>query len=327
MVQSVIQRRLRDTSALLAAVALVVWLAAPARAVIILTETGTGNTTAPLDDPGFANVGYSNSGYGSAIYLGDGWVLTCNHVGGTGIVLASGTYLKAEGPGTGFSLVNTTPGTNTYTDLYMFKLATQPAGLPTLSIASSMPDIDTPVMMIGGGRDRGAFQQWSVTTSTTGPWTWTPVASGGNFAGFGTLGTRAIRWGTNTISDNDFWVKEYYASGTNDYYEIKSLATAFDDLASADEAQAVLNDSGGAVFAQVGGQWQLAGVMYAAVGFPNQPSPEFNAVFGNETWIADLSYYRPQIVAAIPEPSAAVLAALGVTGLAGWRLAARRRRR
>ncbi|MFM9058867.1 MAG: hypothetical protein ACKOSQ_07080 [Planctomycetaceae bacterium] len=309
--------------AVVAAVAPVV----PARAVIILTQTGSGNTTAPADDPGFANVGYAYTGHGTAIYLGEGWVLTCNHVGGTGIVLASGTYLKAEGPGTGFSLVNTTPGTNTYTDLYMFKLATQPVGLPTLSIASSMPDIGAPVTMIGGGLDRGAFEQWTVTTSTTGPWTWTPVESGGNAAGFGTLGTRAIRWGTNNISDKDFWVQEYYGSGTNDYYEIKSLATTFNGTGPATEAQAVLYDSGGAVFTKVGGQWQLAGVMYAAVGYPDQPSPLFNAVFGDETWIADLSYYRPQIVAATPEPSAAILAALGVSGLVASRLAARRRRR
>src|SRR5580698_7856406 len=52
--------------------------ASSARAVLIATGDGTGNTTAPADDPGFANVGILASG--SAIYLGDGWVLTAAHV-------------------------------------------------------------------------------------------------------------------------------------------------------------------------------------------------------------------------------------------------------
>jgi len=310
----------------LATLALVAGIGCPARAVIIQTASGTGNTTAPADDPGFANVGYSTSGYGTAIYLGEGWVLTCNHVGGDGIVLASGTYMKASGPNTGFSLVNTTVGTGTYTDLYMFKLETEPVGLPTLSIASSMPDIGAPVMMIGGGLDRGAFQEWTVTTSMTGPWTWTPVPSGGDAAGYGTVGPGAIRWGTNTIEGRDFWVKEYWGGGPNDYYEIKSLATDFGYAPDTTESQAVLHDSGGAVFTKVGGQWRLAGVMYAAVGYPNQPNPIYNAIFGDETWIADLSYYRPQIVAVVPEPSSMAVLVGGAAACVAWSVAARRRR-
>ena len=58
------------------------------------------------------------------------------------------------------------------------------------------------------------------------------------------------------------------------------------------EAQAVAGDFGGAVFAKHGGQWQLAGIMVAAEGYSGQPSPELTAVFGNETFMADLSYYR-----------------------------------
>ena len=51
----------------------------PARAVIIDSGDGTGNTSAPADDPGWAHVG--NRGGLTAIYLGNGWVLTANHVG------------------------------------------------------------------------------------------------------------------------------------------------------------------------------------------------------------------------------------------------------
>ena len=51
---------------------------APAAAVIIASGDGTGNTSAPADDPGFAHVAIK-SGL-SAVYIGDGWVLTANHV-------------------------------------------------------------------------------------------------------------------------------------------------------------------------------------------------------------------------------------------------------
>ena len=287
--------------------------AAPSRAVLIQTASGTGNTTAPPDDPGFANVGYTTSGYGTGVYLGGGWVLTAGHVAGDGIVLASGTYLQASGSNTSFTLTNDTPGKTTYTDLYMFKLATEPAGLPTIPIVSSLPTVGTPVTMIGGGRDRGAFTEWLVDESAT-PWTWTVTGSGGDYAGYGTLDTRAIRWGTNTISAGDFWV--------NEGNDVKSLATRFDALPGSTEAQAVLNDSGGAVFAKVDGQWQLAGIIYSVEGLSGQPNPIFTAVFGDETLIADLSFYRPQIVAAVPEPPTGPLAA----GAAGWIAAVSARR-
>lgn len=320
-----VRRRFRRT-ALAVATALLAGSARPAAAVIINTLSGTDNTTAPADDPGFANVGYSLNGHGTAIYLGEGWVLTAGHVGPGGIVLASGTYLQASGSNTDFTLVNTTLGATPYTDLCMYKLATTPVGLPTLRIASSMPALGEAVTMIGAGLDRGASEQWFVTTSSTAAWTWTPVESGGNFAGYGTLESRAVRWGTNTVDDNDFWVKAYWGPGPTDYNDVRSLATVFDGLAGPNEAQAVLFDSGGAVFTKAGGQWELAGVMYAVVGYPDQPLPEFNAVFGDATLIADLSYYRPQIVAVVPEPSGVAIAGLAMAVLGVCRPAFRRRR-
>ena len=72
------------------------------------------------------------------------------------------------------------------------------------------------------------------------------------------------------------------------------------------------------MFAKHGGQWQLAGIMVAAEGYSGQPSPELTAVFGNETFMADLSYYRNQIVAVVPEPSAATLAGMALAVGAAW---------
>jgi hypothetical protein len=60
------------------------------------------------------------------------------------------------------------------------------------------------------------------------------------------------------------------------------------------------------------------------VGFSGQPDPEENAVFGNSTLVADLSFYRPQIIAIVPEPHPMALAASGLGGLMLWRLLRRR---
>lgn len=49
-----------------------------------------------------------------------------------------------------------------------------------------------------------------------------------------------------------------------------------------------------------------------------QPSPGLTAVFSNNTYMADLSYYRSQIVAVVPEPSAAMLAGMALAGGAAW---------
>ena len=310
-------RSARSRLAILATAAVLAG-APTARGVIVETYTGTGNTTAPADDPGFANVGYSTSGHGTAIYLGGGWVLTAGHVGGDGIILSSGTYLQASGSNTSFALVNTTPGKSTETDLYLFKLATEPVGLPTLAIASSMTGTGAAVTMIGGGLDRGAFTQWLVD-DTTNPPTWTVTGSGGDAAGFATVGTQAIRWGTNDVAANDLWVNAGYG-------DVRSFATVFDYAPYTTEAQAVLHDSGGAVFTKAGGQWQLAGVITAVAGYSGQPSPVFTAVFGDATFMADLSYYRPQIVALVPEPSAAALAGGAGAVLALLPIVRRRRR-
>ena len=67
---------MRPSSLLLAALL----LAFDASAVIIDSADGTGNTTAPIDDPGFANVGKRGSLTG--IYVGYGWILTLHFLTG-----------------------------------------------------------------------------------------------------------------------------------------------------------------------------------------------------------------------------------------------------
>jgi len=280
-----------------------------ASAVVINTESGNGNTNAPASDPGWANIG--TLGGGTGIYLGDGWVLTAAHVGAGAITLQGISYNPV--PGSAVQLTNDTPGKTALTDLLLFRLSSTPAGLGSLTLASSAPTLGAPVVMIGAGRDRGDFTEWTIDQSTT-PWTWTEVPSGGNAAGYQTLESRAMRWGTNTISSPDLWYAES-PSGP----DVKSFATLFEDAGlSDDEAQASLGDSGGAVFTHNGSSWELHGVMFDVEGFSGQPAPETTAIFGNETFSADLSYYAPQIMGIIPEPSTyALLVLAGAAAL--WR--------
>jgi len=52
--------------------------------------------------------------------------------------------------------------------------------------------------------------------------------------------------------------------------------------------------------------------------YSGQPSPGLTAVFGTQTYMADLSYYRNQIVTVVPEPGAATLAGMALAVGAAW---------
>lgn len=143
-----------------------------------------------------------------------------------------------------------------------------------VAIAATPPAAGTPLTMIGSGLDRGASAEWSVNQATT-LWSWTEVGSGGDAAGYQTLTTRQMRWGTNTISANDVWIT---ASDLNPPLDARSIETVFDAPFGTSEAQAGNHDSGGAVFATNGGDWELAGMIFDVRGFSGQPSPAFTAL-------------------------------------------------
>lgn len=276
-----------------------------AQAVLIQTVSGTGNVTVPPDDPGWANVGVL--GVGTGIYLGDGWVLTASHVGVGPLVLSGTTY--AAQAGTTVQLTNGgSPGRTTLTDLILFRLEAPPAGLSGLTIAATTPADGTPVTMIGAGRDRGPFTEWSIDTGTEPP-TWTVVPSGGDAAGYLTDITRAMRWGTNAIDSSDVWVR---ASDLVPPLDVLSIATVFDVQPGGTEAQAVFGDSGGGLFVKNDMAWELAGLIFDVAAYAGQPVPGGTAVFGNLTYSADLSFYRPQIMAIVPEPGYLAVVAGGL---------------
>lgn len=281
----------------------------PAAAVVV--ASGGPNNTAPSGQPYFGNVGALNGA--SAIYLGDGWVLSANHVAGAlpGSVTFGGVSHPTQA-GSFHRLGNPaySPTLSLQTDLVLFRLAAPPV-LPGLDISSATPTVGSQVMMIGNGRTQaGGLTHWDRTViggDNNDTWVETTKALS-NISGFQTTGIHEVRWGENAVARNRFTVN----IGQGD---VISFSTQFDAAGLAQEAQAVTGDSGGAVFSYNGSSWELSGLMYAVSSYETQPGGANTAMFGVQTAVADLSYYRAEIFSIIPEPSVAVLGMLGLLAL------------
>ena len=112
-------------------------------ALALLVESGASNTTAPSDDPGFIHVG--KRAQFSAVYLGNGWVITANHVpvgpveiDGTEVLQLSSQGLTVNVASIEGRLVLTTTeagiadfgGSDTLKDDARFAASADAAGLP-----------------------------------------------------------------------------------------------------------------------------------------------------------------------------------------------------
>lgn len=278
-------------------------LACPAGAVLIDFGDGTGNTSAPADDPGFDNVG-DRSGL-SAVYLGDGWVLGVAHafVGptiwlGTSYDPINGTFTRLK------------DGSGNFSDLIVWGVWPHPP-LPSLTVRSltSLPSGE--VVMIGHGRDRGA----ATDTDDTGAYLPPPVLNPA-IDGFYWDSPRSFRWGTNKVT----------AAWPGNPFDTVTFYTTLDKNGpgrTTYEAQAVLGDSGGGVFSKETGSWELAGLMFVTGTLPGDPGTpgsgqqSSTSFHTNITGIVDLSFYYDDIMdlTAIPEPTGGSMLAAGLAFL------------
>lgn len=278
-------------------------LCAATRAVIIAGGDGAGNTTAPAGDNGWSYVGKidSSSKPSSVTYLANDWFITANHVWQNEVVNSHLTNIALNGSSYAIdtsSSVRVTNSAGAGVDLRLFKVTSAVAGLSVMSIAAQTPDAGTAVTMIGSGLNRQSAQiYWSVDT---GLWTWTETnAASANASGYkwdSSGGTK--RWGANNVSLTGI------EAGGMTYF-----SSDFDAISG--EGMGAVYDSGGGVFTGSGETTELAGIMIGIGTYPNQP--DGTAVFGDTTYMADLSVYRNQITQTIPEPSTGILlAGIGV---------------
>ncbi len=257
------------------------------------------------------------TGSASAIYMGDDWVLTASHVTITATTFSfpdpsnssqidTATYNIV--PDSGIILTNPT-GTNagTNSDLIMYQIdpTSSPYGtpnLPQLLLPTSAPTPGTTVMGIRRGADRAdTLTYWD----NSSPVWKTTTQDQAVHSGYITSGSHELRWGENTVFQSSHQVN-LNAGTTSSPLWVQAFTTSFDSGASAlpNEFQVTNGDSGGAVFTQVGGIWMLSG-MIEGIGLQNGQPYSSNgnantAAFGDTSILADISFYRSQILSIVP---------------------------
>jgi hypothetical protein len=286
-----------------------------------------------VTEPGFVNVGRSSTGNASVTYLGNRWVLSAGH-NSTGTSVSFGGVSYTIDGGTVTYLHNQD---NSLADLKLFRIDSAPPGIP--EITPALINTATPTgrqIMIGNGLSRGDPYFWTVD-EVPDPWVWTeqpdPVTPGADdYAGFKILLARGIRWGEDEVVATGLFGTTF-VDGTLGPLSVHAYATQFDHAdytgvtPLASEAIVSNGDSGGAVFQFVDGAWKLTGIMVSFAdlysGQPEEPADIPYAVYGNQSAIIDLSFYRDEILSIIvPEPAGFALAAGGF----GLLVLARRRR-
>jgi hypothetical protein len=259
---------------LLLAVALLA--ASPAAAILIDSGDGTGNVTAPPNDPGWENVGRAGL---NAVYVGYGWMLTAAHVSlAGGQALLAGKLYPIAAP----SIVVFAQDANNDADLQAFRIDPWPRHLPLLPIRQQTPGLDTPVVMIGTAFPRGPATRWRGIDG----YEWDIVAG-------------PKRWGTNDIGG----VVSQGSPPTNaitldiNGRPTEVLVTDFTEGTGGDECAVTLGDSGGALFVDEAGSWELAGIHVARGSFPDQPAE--TTLYENLSYSVDLAAYRDAVLAVV----------------------------
>ena len=174
----------------------------------------------------------------SAVYIGNGFILTARHVGTSDSgLLIQGTVYPRD---TSFIPVPVTiPDASIINvDLQLQKISGDP-GLSVLPLAqSATADTSASSVLIGWGVGKG--------TAISGQgWNW------------GDDTTRLFRWGTNTTSGVTS-AMAYNVGNTAMSYT--ALRVVFNSSQGANEATATLGDSGSALFQSSSGTWALSGI-------------------------------------------------------------------
>ncbi len=209
--------------------------ALPGHAIIFYaTDDPTHNTTPPTGV--YTNSGWQWQGYWRGFTgtpIATNWFLTAKHVGGS---------VGEEFQFAGTNYRTTAVFNDSQSDLALWRVCGQfDSFAPLYSTANEAGRI---CVVLGRGYSRG-----SPVVVTNGE---SAVVQGWHWGGNAGL----LRWGVNQISG-------YEDYGTN---TAALLRGTFDASAQTEEATLASGDSGGGVFIQSGGKWELAGIAFAVDG-------------------------------------------------------------
>ena len=303
-------RKLLLTTALLLALSV-----APAPALVLWGLDNTANLTDPgTGAPWNAVAKVTNSGgsliEGSAVYLGNGFMLTANHVT-MNLTYSFVTFDQVET----FAIDPTfNDGVRAYgkqvapgVDMAVFKLTS----IPVSATAAALLPTATESF---GASSSAALVGWGVGRNASSP-------VGTNTVGWGDATTSDKRWGINAPRTNSS-ILGYesivtYAGTTNaPNPNNKGLGDS--------EAGATLYDSGSGLFQQIGSEWYLIGLTTAVAKKDSTTFDLDSAGGGDANYFARISTYDEEITALVPEPSTLSLLAMAGTALAAITLRRRR---
>ena len=266
----------------------------PAQALILYGEDNSANQTDPGTGLPFDSVAKISDGLGgnvsgTGIYLGNGYMLTANHVNNRSHVTFDGsTFHEWDSAFTPVQIGST--------DMKIFKLSSDP-GVSGVLLYGGNNELSQPGNIVGWGVGRNP----SVPVET-------------NSVAWGDSTTEAKRWDENTV--------EGFSTASDSTYTYTAFNTvAGSPFASpaglgANEAAVTLNDSGSGFFQKIGGVWYLTGLT-TSVETLNTTNfgADQNLSGGSENYFVRISAYQTQIALLVPEPGSALLTAITAIGL------------
>ncbi len=215
--------------------------------------------------PFWKNVGYLNES--TAVYMGNGYVLTAAHVGAGKFQLADGSRY-APIPETEQRFRNSD---GSFSDLCVFRVSYRAsdsiADLPSVPLGPVCPGQGSFVLLIGAGSGNSSNSRIQFASSRDFSWN-------EDFR---------IRWGLNRVAHQ-------FASPMKTYhFSTPGYSTKFSR--GEYRCQATPGDSGGAAFVynRQTHRWELGGIILAV------DSRVGEAEFGNQTYIADLTILPDQV--------------------------------
>lgn len=197
----------------------------------------------------------------SAVYIGNGYLLTARHVStsDSGLLIQGVSYNRD----TSFPpLPLTIPGSPVIAiDLQLQKITGDPGLLPLPLAVPSDSDLNKTSVLVGWGVGKGS--------AISQGWNW------------GDDTTRAFRWGTNTTAAGTQTVN----SGSGNY---TAISASFNSTAGANEAAGTLGDSGSALFQLQSTVWKLSGLTTAV---SNPGASRYSFLSPDVTYFARLKEY------------------------------------